>query len=59
VGVEELDIRKNGMILGDRKYLGGPRKLFVEHPDVTQFLDLFPQTSFSTATLFSMTYQAR
>jgi hypothetical protein len=59
VGVEKLDIRKNGMILGDRKCLGGPRKSFVGHPDVTHFFDLFPQTSFSTATLFSMTYQAR
>jgi hypothetical protein len=51
VGVEKLDICKKGVILGDRKCLGGPRKSFVGHPDVTQFLDLFPQTSFSTATV--------
>jgi hypothetical protein len=51
VGVEKVDIRKNGVILGDRKCLGGPRKSFVGHPDATQFGDLFPQTSFSTATV--------
>jgi hypothetical protein len=37
VGVEKVDIYKNGVILGDRKCLGDPRKSFVGHPDATQF----------------------
>ena len=32
-----VDIHKNGVILGDRKCLGDPRKSFVGHPDATQF----------------------
>jgi hypothetical protein len=35
VGVEKVDIHKNGVILGDRKCLGDPRKSFVGHPDAT------------------------
>jgi hypothetical protein len=50
VGVEKVDIRKNGVILGDRKCLDDPRKSFVGHPDATLFCDLFSQMSFSTAT---------
>jgi hypothetical protein len=37
VGVEKVDIHKNGAILGDRKCLGDPRKSFVGHSDATQF----------------------
>ena len=37
VGVEKVDIHKNGVILGDRKCLGDPRKSFVGHSDATQF----------------------
>jgi PIN domain nuclease of toxin-antitoxin system len=37
VGVEKVDTHKNGVILGDRKCLGDPRKSFVGHPDATQF----------------------
>jgi hypothetical protein len=37
VGVEKVDIHKNGVILGDRKCLCDPRKSFVGHPDATQF----------------------
>jgi hypothetical protein len=35
VGVEKVDIHKNGVIFGDRKCLGDPRKSFVGHPDAT------------------------
>jgi hypothetical protein len=34
-GIEKADIHKNGVILGDKKCLGGPRKSFVRHPDAT------------------------
>jgi hypothetical protein len=37
VGVEKVDIRKNGVILGDSKCLGGPRKSFVGHSDAMEF----------------------
>jgi len=35
VGVEKVDIDKNGAILGDRKCPGDPRKSFLGHPDAT------------------------
>jgi hypothetical protein len=38
VGVEKVDIHKNGVILGDRKCLGAQRKSFVGHPDATLFV---------------------
>jgi hypothetical protein len=38
VGVEKVDIHKNGVILGDRKCLGDQRKSFVGHPDATLFV---------------------
>jgi hypothetical protein len=37
VGVEKVDIHKNGVILRDRKCLGDPRKSFIGHPDATLF----------------------
>jgi hypothetical protein len=38
VGVEKVDIHKNGVILGDRKCLGDQRKSFVGHPEATLFV---------------------
>jgi hypothetical protein len=37
VGVEKLDLRKNGMILGDGKWSIAPYESLIGHPNATLF----------------------